>query len=190
MMDCLNSGTQKLLLLIMLLILSYAAICQEIYVEEAEVKKVSDDYYLSASVKINLTTSLEEALLKGVTLYFVLNFELGNPRWYTFYLWNARIVKYSQSYGLSFNALTRNYRLTYGGLHQSFANLDDALAVLGKIGRPRVIGSHHIKAGGRYMARIRMGLDKTRLPKPFQINAIGSREWTLMSDWFSWQVSK
>ena len=163
---------------------------QEINIQEAQVKKVNDDYYLSASLIISLSGILEEAVQKGVALHFVLDFELGSKRWYTFYLWNTNLVRYSQSYGLSFNALTRNYRLTYGGLHQSFDNLQDALAVLGKVGRPRVIGHYHLKEGKRYIARLRMRLDKTRLPKPFQINAIGSSDWNLDSNWFSWEVVK
>ena len=34
-----------------------------------------------------------------------------------------------------------------------------------------------------YTAQVRMRLDVTQLPKPFQVNAITSREWTLTSDW-------
>ncbi len=163
---------------------------QEITVREAEVKKSNSDYFLSASFDIKLSEALEVALRKGVTLYFVLDFQLGNRRWYSLFLWNVPVVKYSQAYGLSFNGLTRNYRLAYGGLHQSFENLNDALAVLGKVGRPRVIGEHHLKEGRNYIAQLRMRLDKSRLPKPFQINAIGSSEWSLSSKWYFWQVIK
>ncbi len=163
---------------------------QEITVREAEVKKINSDYFLSASFDIQLSEALEVALRKGVTLNFVLDFELGNRRWYSLFLWNVPVVKYSQAYGLSFNALTRNYRLTYGGLHQSFENLNDALAVLGKVGRPRVIGEHHLKLGRKYLAQLRMYLDKSRLPKPFQIDAIGSSDWSLSSNWYFWQVIK
>ncbi len=180
----------KLLLLAVLVFGANAVYPQEMIVEQAVVNELNDDYYLSATVKIKLNDVLEEALKKGVTLYFVSDFELGNKRWYTLYLWHMPVVKYSQSYGLSFNALTRNYRLTYGGLHQSFNNLGDALAVLGKIGRPKVIAHYHLKSGRKYIAKLRMRLDTTRLPKPFQINAIGSRDWNLSSDWFSWQITK
>jgi hypothetical protein len=30
---------------------------------------------------------------------------------------------------------------------------------------------------------VRMRLDVSQLPKPFQVNAITSREWSLASDW-------
>jgi len=38
----------------------------------------------------------------------------------------------------------------------------------------------------RYDAAIRLRLDVNQLPKPFQVNALASREWTLASDWYRW----
>ena len=35
-------------------------------------------------------------------------------------------------------------------------------------------------------ASLRMRLDTAQLPKPFQLNAIASRDWTLASDWHRW----
>jgi hypothetical protein len=37
--------------------------------------------------------------------------------------------------------------------------------------------------GDSYEAQVRMRLDVNQLPKPFQVNAITSREWSLASDW-------
>ena len=35
------------------------------------------------------------------------------------------------------------------------------------------------------MAAVRMRLDTSQLPRPFQINALTNRDWTLSSDWFN-----
>ena len=35
----------------------------------------------------------------------------------------------------------------------------------------------------RYDAAVRLRLDVNQLPKPFQVNALASREWQLASDW-------
>jgi hypothetical protein len=35
-----------------------------------------------------------------------------------------------------------------------------------------------------------MRLDVTQLPKPFQINALASRDWNLASEWFRWTLSR
>ena len=40
-----------------------------------------------------------------------------------------------------------------------------------------------------YQAGIRMRLDTAQLPKPFQLNAIASRDWTLASDWHRWSLT-
>ena len=44
------------------------------------------------------------------------------------------------------------------------------------------------KRGG-YQAAIRMRLDTTQLPKPFQLNAVASSDWNLASDWYRWTVN-
>jgi hypothetical protein len=37
-----------------------------------------------------------------------------------------------------------------------------------------------------YTAAVRLRLDTSLLPKPLQINALGSRDWNLSSDWYRW----
>jgi len=34
-----------------------------------------------------------------------------------------------------------------------------------------------------------MRLDTSQLPKPFQLNALGAREWYIGSDWARWTVT-
>jgi hypothetical protein len=34
-----------------------------------------------------------------------------------------------------------------------------------------------------------MRLDTAQLPKPFQVNAIASRDWSLASDWHRWTLA-
>ncbi len=43
-----------------------------------------------------------------------------------------------------------------------------------------------VTKGMRYDAAVRLRLDVNQLPKPFQVNALASREWTLSSDWYRW----
>ena len=40
-----------------------------------------------------------------------------------------------------------------------------------------------LQAGVSYEAALRLRLDVNQLPKPFQVNALASREWTLQSEW-------
>ena len=43
-----------------------------------------------------------------------------------------------------------------------------------------------LRVGERYDAALRFRLDTTQLPKPFQLNVIASKEWSLSSDWYRW----
>ena len=76
-----------------------------------------------------------------------------------------------------------------GPVQQSFTSLAEALRVLGRIRSWPVMGRDRISAGQGYVGAIRMRLDTSQLPKPFQMNAIASRDWTLTSDWHRWSIS-
>jgi hypothetical protein len=180
----------SLLLAFWLAMASAASAAPEgIHVKSAELALNAGDYYLEANFEVGLTHTLEDALNKGLPLHFVIEFELIRPRWYTLYLWNKSVVEVEQSYRLSYNALTRQYRLSLGALHQNFDTLDEALALLGRV-RSRFIADAGLLGENKvYDAAIRMRLDVSQLPKPFQINALASRDWNLSSDWYRWTVS-
>ena len=40
-----------------------------------------------------------------------------------------------------------------------------------------------LRHGERYSAALRLRLDPTQLPKPFQLNALTGRDWNIASDW-------
>ena len=40
-----------------------------------------------------------------------------------------------------------------------------------------------------YLAGLRMKLDLAQLPKPLQVNALGSKDWNLDSEWHRWNVN-
>ena len=81
-------------------------------------------------------------------------------------------------------------RLSFGALHQNFDTLDEALAVLGRVHPRVVVDSDALDKGKVYEAVIRMRLDVSQLPKPFQINALASRDWNLSSEWFRWTLKR
>lgn len=184
-----NSDLLRCLLACLCLLLPPWAAAQGIHVKSAELAPNAGEYFLSASFELDLNPTLEEALNRGVPLHFVVEFELILPRWYTLYLWNRRVAGYEQRYRLSYNALTRQYRVSLGALHQSFDTLEDALILVGRFTRRRVFSAEALGTGKVYEAQIRMRLDTGQLPKPFQIDAIGSRDWNLSSDWYRWTVT-
>lgn len=135
---------------------------------------------LNATFEFEMPQALEEAVAKGIAIYFNIEFELFRKRWY----WLDRQISSSTlTYRLSYSPLTRQYRLARGGLSQPFESLDEALNLLKSVRQWKVIEPGMLSPRESYDAQVRMRLDVTQLPKPFQVNAITSREWNLASDW-------
>ena len=143
-------------------------------------REAGDALLLNATFEFEMPQALEEAVQKGIALYFNIEFELFRKRWYWF---DRKVVSSTLTYRLSYSPLTRQYRLARGGLSQSFESLDEALALLKSVRNWRVADKGVLAPRDEYDAQVRMRLDVTQLPKPFQVNAITSREWTLASDW-------
>ena len=185
-----NELSRWLLALCLLWCSTAVAAAEGIHVKSAEISQNGGDYYLEAIFEVELTRTLEDALNKGLPLHFIVEFELIRPRWYTLYLWNKSVLEFEQPYRLSYNALTRQYRLSMGALHQNFDTLNDALALMGRLRRRFLADADMLDAGKVYEAAVRMRLDVTQLPKPFQINALASRDWNLASAWFRWTLTR
>ena len=161
------------------------ACAEGILVRDASLVAAEEGYYLEADFEITLNATLEEALNKGVPLYFLLEFEIIRPRWYWL---DDKVVNTQQQYRLAYNALTRQYRLGIGAFFQNFNELNEALAFLNRVRRRQVLELGMLSRGSVYSAAVRMRLDVSQLPKPFQLNALASRDWNLSSDWHRWSV--
>jgi hypothetical protein len=167
-------------------LLAGTAHAQGIAIRSASLLPTESGYALEADFAIALTPAVEEALARGLPLHFVTEFEVLYPRWWTFNLWNRTVSEFRTQHRLSFNALTRQFRLSFGNLHQSFDTLDEALALIGRVRYSPAVRYQEVDPGAVYIANLRQWLDTSQLPKPLQINALGSREWNLDSDWYRW----
>ena len=163
-----------------------AARADGIEVKKAAVSMAEDGYWLEAEFEITLTSAMEDVLNKGVPLYFTLEFELIRPRWYWF---NQKITNTRQQYRLSYNALTRQFRVGVGKLYQNFASLPEGLAFMSRVRMRDIAEAGALGTGGSYTAALRMRLDISQLPRLFQVSVLGSRDWSTSSDWHRWTVS-
>ena len=170
------------LLLALALGWSAAAGAGNIEISHISLEANEEGYALDADFQIELNPRLEDAIDKGVALYFEVEFELTRKRWY----WFDVSVNRQLMLRLSYHALTRQYRVSSGALFQSFSTLTDALRVLSRVRSWQVLESGQANVGADYQAALRMRLDVTQLPKPFQVSALTSREWNLASDWRRW----
>src|SRR5262245_26586745 len=174
------------LLLVALWLLVAVARADTIGVKSAEIRADEDAYVLNAEFDFALNPTLEEALQKGVPLYFALEFELVRPRKYWF---DEKVMSFSTQYRVSYNALTRQYRVASGLLGQTFEALDEVERFLSRVTSRHIARADEPSKGTRYEAAIRLRLDVNQLPKPFQLSALGSREWSLQSDWHRWSFT-
>jgi len=159
-----------------------ASASDRIEVRSAELRPADDGegIDLDATFDFDLPWVLEDAVSRGVPLYFVVDFELYRSRWYWF---DDRRAAASLTYRLSYSPLTREYRLARGTLALPFDTLGGALATMRRVSRWTVVERGALTAGQGYWAQVRMRLDTAQLPRPFQIGAITSRDWTLTSEW-------
>jgi len=160
-----------------------AAQAGEIEIRNAQLALGEDGFILTADFNIEFNARLEEAVAKGVVLYFVTDFELTRPRWYWL---DEKVASRTQTFRLSYHALTRQYRLSTGALHQSFETLDEALRMLSRLRNWGVLEKAALKPDETYLASLRLRLDLSQMPKTFQVTAIANRDWNLASDWARW----
>ncbi len=161
-----------------------------VHAENIRIKSVALDaadegYQFNADVEITLNPMLERSLEKGIVLYFVSELNLLDPRWYWL---DEKVARSKQREALSYYALTRQYRLSRGSLSQNFSTLKEALQVLGRLRNRPIVANSELNQDIEYVAELRVWLDLSRLPKPFQVEALSSKEWNLSSDTLEWSV--
>lgn len=180
-----NMSLRLLVSLLLALALAWSAPARAEKIEISHISLEGNDegYALDADFEIDLNPRIEDAINKGVAMYFEVEFEITRKRWYWF---DERPVSRQLMLRLSYHALTRQYRISRGALHQSVSSLPDALRVLSRVRSWQVLERAEVDAGTEYQAALRMRLDVSQLPKPFQVNALTSREWNLASEWRRW----
>jgi hypothetical protein len=166
--------------LMVLSIVSTAVSAEGIKIKSFELEKVDNDWLLNAAFQIELSPGLEDAVQKGVVLYFQTDFELTRSRWYWF---DEKSITAQRQARLSYQPLTQQYRIASEGFTFSAKTISEALQAIGSIGGWRVIDNNLLDPNKAYTASLRMVLDLSKLPKPFQVNALNNRDWNVSSDW-------
>ena len=154
-------------------------------VRDARLRAAEDGLVLDADFDFDLTPRLAEVVATGVPLYFRVDFELNRHRWYWF---DDVAASKRLLLRLSYHALSRQYRLSTGLLQQSFPSLEEALSVLRRLRNWLVVDRTVTFADADYEAALRMRLETSLLPKPFQLSALTSRELQLESPWLRFTV--
>jgi hypothetical protein len=160
---------------------------QPIQLEDVQVQRLEDGYYVNAGMQIEWPVAVEDALSKGVPLHFVARVDILRERWY----WYDREVARQERYmRLSYQPLTRRWRLLVSSqpigntglgvsLGQSFDSASEAVAALGRINRWKVAELSQVDADGKHRVDFSFRLDLTQLPRPLQLGVLGESDWNL-----------
>ena len=164
---------------------SAAFAADEAMIRNPKLEATDDGYQLSADIDFQLTSSMKEAVSKGVPLYFVVEFEISKGRWYWF---DQSVAKAARDRRVSYAPLTDQYKISVSGVSQNVATIEDVQRLLSRVRSWTVLQKGRLKAGEKYEAAIRFRLDNAQLPKPFQLDILASKDWNLSSDWVRWTV--
>jgi hypothetical protein len=164
------------LLLCACLLLAPAARAQGIELATLKAERDEDALSLSFNTVFELPRPVEEALQKGVPIYFTAEVSVYRNRWY----WrDARIARVTRSWRLAWQPLTRQFKVSTGGLNQSYSNLSDALLSLRGVSGWRIAEKSELEDEGRFYLEFSYRLDTNQLPKPMQIGLGSPQGWGL-----------
>jgi Domain of unknown function (DUF4390) len=185
-MPCLAAARQQIghraarwLGLLLWLVVSAAAQAQGVDVLRLAATRDADAVALEYQLRVALPRAAEEAAQRGVPIYFAAQATLWRNRWY----WrDERIARERREWRLSYQPLTSSWRVSQGGLGQSFPSLAEALASITQSTGWRLADAGLIEGDGRYYVEFDWRLDTAQLPRPLQIGITGvggAGEWSL-----------
>jgi hypothetical protein len=154
-------------------------------ISQLRLERAEDGVLLSAAVRFELPQIIEDALLKGIPMFFVAEAVLLRDRWYWY---DKQVASTQRHMRLSYQPLTRRWRLLVSSsqignsglaLGQNFETREEALAAVQRISRWKIADTAEVEAEARYNVDFRFRLDLSQLPRPFQIGAVGQADWTI-----------
>jgi hypothetical protein len=131
---------------------------------------------LEFAARVTLPRAAEDALLKGVPLYFVAEATLLRNRWY----WrDQRVARVSRSWRVALQPLTGNWRVSLGGFNQNYPSLDEALLAISRSGGWKLAERAQLDADASYYVNFSFRLDSSQLPGPMQFGLGGGSDWAV-----------
>ena len=138
-------------------------------------KRQDGGVVLDFVANLTLSRPVEDALRRGVPVYFVAEATLKRPRWY----WrDERVARVERSWRLSYQPLTSAWRVSLGAFSQSYPSLEEALTTITRIAHWRVADTG-IDGSDRYYIDFQFYLDSSQLPPPMRLDLGAQSEWKL-----------
>lgn len=141
-------------------------------VEVLDLRPRRDDAALSLDyqLRVSLPAAVEDAAVRGVPIYFSAQATLWRTRWY----WrDERVARVQRDWRVSYQPLTSAWRVSQGGIGQSFASLAEALAAITGSSGWHLVDARELDPESRYLIEFNWRLDTSQLPRPMQFGLTG-----------------
>ncbi len=157
-------------------------------ITQLRTERTDDGIYLSAVVRFDVPPVVEDALLKGIAIYFVVEADIYRDRWY----WtDLRVASAARTLRLAYQPLTGRWRVNIvsgliasssglrATLSQNYETMPEALSAIQRVAHWKIADASEVEPGEAYMLNLNFWLDLSQLPRPFQIGVAGQRDWTI-----------
>jgi hypothetical protein len=159
----------------------------QVAIASFQTERNEDVYQISAQFDVELSNTVQEALLKGIPVYFVVDTKVYRDRWY----WSDKLVSAAQRHiRISYQPLTRRWRMQVASqpivqnglgvsLMQTYDSLEEVMVNLRRLNRWKFADAVQIETGAGHRLEFAFYLDLSQLPRPLQMGAAGQSEWEL-----------
>ena len=157
-------------------------------ITQLRVERADDGLYLSATANFELSPVVEDALMKGIPLFFVVEADIYRDRWY----WtDPRVASAVRTLRLAYQPLTRRWRVNIASglisssaglratLNQNYETLAEAMSAIQRVARWKIADNSEVAADASHRLEFSFRLDLSQLPRPFQIGMAGQSEWNI-----------
>jgi hypothetical protein len=186
----LKRGQQLCVALLVVMSLFVSGVAQAdttVELQGLKLERQDTGLYMSGQWRFDLPPALEDALLKGITLYFVTEVDVSQERWY---FYNQRVAHAERHVRLFYQPLTRRWRVNISpqpfnvsglgvSLGQSYDTAEDALNAVRRIVQWRIANAAEVSSDAKQTIAINFKLDLKQLPRPLQIGAAGQSDWNI-----------
>ena len=143
-------------------------------------------YALNADFRLSMPQQLQDAINHGTPVSFQVEFNINRPRWY----WsNENLASTSREQRISFNSLTREYRVSSGSDQYRYNTLNEALLNVSRVSQWRVLWPTDYTSGEPLEGSVRIYLNTSKLPRTYQLNSLTNQGWGLNSGWYTFNFT-
>jgi Domain of unknown function (DUF4390) len=152
-----------------------AAPAQALELLRLDAQRTEQGVLLNVETRFDLPPGVEDALQRGVALHFQAEAVLMRARWY----WRDKeLVRATRTWRIAYQPLTFSYKVSQGGLSQTYRSLGEALRALQRFSQWRIADPLPADDDRHYI-EFSYRLDTDQLPRPLQIGIGSQPEWTL-----------